>query len=241
MNEMVVKNESSALMQIISRAATDPTLDVAKLQALLAVKKEWEADEARKAFEVAMVRFKDQNIAVGKNKHVSFATSRGNTDYNHATLDNVCDLVGSALASVGISHRWETQQLEGGVIRVTCVLTHELGHSTRTSLDAIADDSGGKNRVQAIGSTVTYLQRYTLMAATGTASRDQDDDGAASEPQPAPEWPEELRNAGQAAAEKGVAAYGAWWKSQSMDVRQKYVHSKEHADFKAKASEVAPC
>jgi hypothetical protein len=31
-----------------------------------------------------------------------------------------------------------------------------------------------------MGSTVTYLERYTLLAATGIATKDQDDDGAAS-------------------------------------------------------------
>jgi hypothetical protein len=40
-----------------------------------------------------------------------------------------------------------------------------------------ADATGNKNPVQQIGSTVTYLQRYTLLAATGLATSDSDDDG----------------------------------------------------------------
>src|SRR5690606_35194749 len=65
---------------------------------------------------------------------------------------------------------------------VTCVITHELGHSERTTLSAAPDESGGKNSIQAVGSTVTYLQRYTLMAATGLAAKDMDDDGRKAEP-----------------------------------------------------------
>jgi len=39
------------------------------------------------------------------------------------------------------------------------------------------DQSGKKNNIQAIGSTTTYLQRYTLLAATGLATKEQDNDG----------------------------------------------------------------
>ena len=46
------------------------------------------------------------------------------------------------------------------------------------------DGSGGKNAIQAIGSTVSYLERYTLLAATGLATEDQDDDGRGANPVP---------------------------------------------------------
>ena len=62
---------------------------------------------------------------------------------------------------------------------VTCKITHELGHSEETSLSAPADSSGSKNAIQAIGSTITYLQRYTLLALTGLATHEQDDDAQA--------------------------------------------------------------
>ena len=39
------------------------------------------------------------------------------------------------------------------------------------------DDSGGKNPIQSIGSTITYLERYTILALTGLATKEQDDDG----------------------------------------------------------------
>jgi hypothetical protein len=51
------------------------------------------------------------------------------------------------------------------------------GHHEETTLSSSPDDSGGKNSIQAIGSAVTYLQRYTLLALTGLATREQDNDG----------------------------------------------------------------
>ena len=62
-------------------------------------------------------------------------------------------------------------------MRVTCILTHVKGHRERTSLQAGLDQSGAKNNIQALGSTVTYLQRYSLLAAVGLATREQDNDG----------------------------------------------------------------
>lgn len=173
---VATQSDAGALMQIIQRAATDKTFDVAKLEKLLEVRERWEAAEARKAFVAALNAFKASPPTVSKNKQVRFTTDRGTTEYRHATLDNVCEAIGEALSKHGLSHRWEVTQ-DKDAIRVACVLTHVLGHSERVSLEAMPDKSGSKNGIQAVGSTVTYLQRYTLLSVTGMATTDQDDDG----------------------------------------------------------------
>ena len=64
---------------------------------------------------------------------------------------------------------------------VTCRITHRMGHSEEVSMSAFKDDSGKKNAIQQVASAITYLQRYTLLAATGLATHEQqDDDGAAT-------------------------------------------------------------
>lgn len=172
---------AGALMRIIERAANDPSFDVDKLGKLLDVRERWEAAEARKAFVTALARFKAAPPTITKNKRVSFTTRDGDlTEYDHATLDQVCNAVAPALSRHGLSHRWETKQ-EAGLISVTCVLTHIDGHSERVMLQAGADASGKKNAIQQIASTVSYLERYTLLAATGLATEGQDDDGDQSD------------------------------------------------------------
>ena len=163
-------------MQMLNMAVQQGA-DLDKLEKLMALQERWEKTEARKAFVVALNAFKAAPPEIIKNKLVSFTTSKGKTEYKHATLDQVSGIIGAALAQFGISHRWEVEQPDGGKIRVTCVLTHSQGHSERVPLQANSDDSGGKNAIQGIGSTVTYLQRYTLLAATGMAVADHDDDG----------------------------------------------------------------
>ena len=147
--------------------------DLEKLEKLLELQERWEQNEARKAYTEAMAAFKANPPKIEKNKHVEF----GNTKYNHASLDNVTEKINSSLSTHGLHASWSTAQ-NGGVISVTCKITHTLGHCEETTLSASADASGGKNAIQAIGSTVTYLERYTLLAITGLATEDQDNDGA---------------------------------------------------------------
>lgn len=162
----------------------------------LAVQREWEANEARKAYVDAMAAFKaSEPLTIAKDRHVDYTTKTGHrVAYDHATIGNVVGVICAALGRHGFSHRWDTKQADGR-ITVSCVITHRLGHSEATQMTAAADDSGGKNSIQAVASTTTYLQRYTLLAAVGAATSDQeDDDGREAEP-PRPEPKADPRDA----------------------------------------------
>lgn len=136
-----------------------------------------EAREAEKAFNDAMADFKADPPVIRKDKHVSFPTGKGQTDYDHATHFSVTTAIAAALASHGLSHSWKSVQ-QDGKITVTCTIKHRLGHSESTSMEAAYDASGGKNGIQAIASAKTYLERYTLLGITGLSTQDApDDDG----------------------------------------------------------------
>lgn len=169
---------STALTPVeLLQIAVQKGVDTEQLKALMEMQREWKADQARDAFVKAMSDFRSEALSIVKKKHVSFGT----TNYKHATLAQIVEIASPALSAHGLSHRWETKQ-DGPAITVSCIITHALGHSEQCSLMAAPDDSGGKNKIQAVGSTVSYLQRYTFMAITGLAAKDQDDDGQASEP-----------------------------------------------------------
>jgi hypothetical protein len=145
---------------------------------LMDLQERWEKNEARKAFVAAMNEFKKNPPRIEKNQRVevTFKDNKGKATYNHATLDHVCDAVIESLGKHGLSHRWSFAQ-EKEWIKVTCAITHALGHSEETTLMGVADTSGSKNSIQAIASTVTYLERYTLLAACGLAAANSDNDG----------------------------------------------------------------
>lgn len=170
--EIVMGNSPAEMI----RMAVTGGADLEKLSKLLDIQERWEANEARKAFNVAMSQFKANPPKIDKDKTVKY----GNTQYNHASLANVVEKITQELSKYGLSVSWRTHQ--NGQIQVTCKISHVLGHAEETTLSAEADKSGSKNSIQAIGSTITYLQRYTLLAALGLATYDQaDDDGKSSE------------------------------------------------------------
>lgn len=163
--------------------AIEQNVSMDQLERLQTMYEKWEANEARKAFVTAMNAFKANPPAVVKNAtatpSIKAEKGGGSYSYSYATLDQVCRAVIQGLSEVGISHHWEMVQNGQplNTIAVTCILTHERGHSEETSLEGQPDQSGGKNNIQAVGSTVTYLQRYTLLAATGLAAGGTDTDG----------------------------------------------------------------
>lgn len=229
MSDQLVVQESSALMALISKAATDPNMDVAKLKELLEVKERWELGEARKAFHEAFAAFKKEATSIVRNKLISDGPLKGK---RYADLFAVVDSVVPLMSKFGLSHSWTTLKQEKEWIEVACVLTHVRGHSETRSFGGPPDTGGAKNAMQARASTLSYLQRYTLMMVTGLASSDQDDDGRGGEDEPRPDpWTDETRKSAKEAAEKG--AYAAWWKTMPKAFREAAVDTSTHADFKA--------
>lgn len=153
-------------------AALEQKADVAVLERLLDLQLKYEANEARKAYARAMAAFKSDPPRIFKDKEVSYS----NTNYRHASLGNVVEQVTQALALHGLTVAWDIDQGDKR-ISVTCAVTHTDGHSEKVTLSAGPDNSGKKNPIQQVASTVTYLQRYTLLAAVGLATEDGDNDG----------------------------------------------------------------
>lgn len=165
--------------------AVSQNADLDKLKQLMDLHERWERSEAKKAYVVAMNAFKANPPLITKNEIAKFISKdkQGNTvevEWEYSTLDHIHDAVLSELSRHGISHRWVVEQPRADTVRVTCILTHKLGHSEQTTLEGPVDHSGSKNAIQAIGSSAKYLERYTLMAATGLADKSPDTDGLAS-------------------------------------------------------------
>jgi len=151
------------------RIAVMQNADIDKLARLMELQERWERNEARKAYVAAMNAFKSNPPAILKNRHV---------DQGKEAVLRSCHarqrLPRSDPGARQARHLIPLDNEAAGRkpwIEVTCVLTHQLGHSEETTLGGPPDQTGGKNTIQAIASTVTYLERYTLLGATGLAGR----------------------------------------------------------------------
>jgi hypothetical protein len=146
------------------------------LRDLFQLKKEVEADEARKAYDMAFAAFKSESIRIVKNIEVTAGPLNGK---KYADLLAVVEALTGKLSAHGLSSSWKITKDDPQWLEVTCTIRHERGHSESVSMGGPPDAGGAKNAIQARASTVTYLQRYTLLAATGMAAGGTDTDGRA--------------------------------------------------------------
>ena len=141
------------------------------VERLMALHERYEATQARKAFDAAIAAAKLEIKPVLK-------TAVGHNAKKYADFAGIARAVDPALGKHGLYYRFRTRQEER--IVVTCVLSHRDGHSEENTLSGPPDTSGAKNAIQSIGSTLTYLQRYSLVQALGLAAADDDDGNGAN-------------------------------------------------------------
>lgn len=173
-----VSTPSAMLAQAVASGA--PIEVVSQLMTLL---KETRAEERKMAFDAALSAAKAEIPPILKNRVVDFTSAKGRTNYRHEDLGEIARTVDPILTQHGLSYRFRTEQ-DGSNVKVTCIVAHRDGYAEENSISASRDESGNKNSIQAVGSTITYLQRYTLKASLGLAVSN-DDDGRAHGTAPA--------------------------------------------------------
>lgn len=177
-----IEPQNSALanvtpMSLLQSAVASGNMDLA--ERLMSMQERWEASQARKAFDEAVSAAKAEIPAITRN-------ATGHNSKKYADFAAIAKVVDPIIGKHGLSYRFRTTQ--EGSIAVTCILSHKAGHSEETTLCGPADKSGNKNDIQAIGSTLTYLQRYSLVQMLGLAAGN-DDDGRAGSTDVAPPLP----------------------------------------------------
>lgn len=162
-----------AIHPLIAQVAAG-NITTEQLSQMMSLQERYEANEAKKAYTRAMASLKSAlPKVIHQDGKVDYTPSgKERVFYRHATLAGVVDAVVEHLTAHGFSHSFVPARLQNGHVQVTCKLTHCEGHSESCALDAVVDSSGGKNAVQAVASTVTYLERYTILALLGLATRD---------------------------------------------------------------------
>lgn len=142
---------------------------------LMDLAERWDRNQARKSFDAAIAAAKAEIPTIRKNREVDFTSQKGRTNYRHEDLAEIAKTVDPILARHGLSYRFRTTSAPNEPVTVTCIVSHRDGHCEENTLSAGRDDSGNKNSIQGVGSTITYLQRYTLKAALGLAASNDDD------------------------------------------------------------------
>lgn len=169
------QSESMALLQMVERVVMDPSLDLDRVQKVIDMKNEIEDREKERQFyaDLAAMQVSLPRVIKSKKGHNS----------NYAPLEDINDVIREPLRDHGFAVTFRIHQ-EETEIKITTILSHRSGHNVQTQLRLAPDNSGSKNDVQAVGSSISYGKRYGVCALLNISTGDDVDGG---EPVPAEE------------------------------------------------------
>lgn len=163
-----------AYAQIIERAASNPNVDVNKLEKLLDMQERVLSRRAEVAFNGAFAEMQSQLPVIAENGQIKIGNEIRS---KYALFEDINETCKPILKQHGFALTFKTAT-EKGAATVTGILMHKEGHRESTEITLEADTSGSKNSVQSIGSSISYAKRYCLCALLNITSRGEDDDGA---------------------------------------------------------------
>ncbi len=173
-----VTDVSAGLLAVIERAARDPSVDIDKMERLIAMQERVQSNRAQAAYTAALAELQAELPEI--EKRGAIRDRSGGVQSTYAKWEDVNEAIRPVLARHGFGLSFRVERTADGVA-VTGVLSHRDGHSERTTLSLPVDASGSKNNVQGYGSSVSYGKRYTASALLNLTSRDEtDDDGHAA-------------------------------------------------------------
>lgn len=177
-----VMSETAALINIIERAASNPSVDVDKMMKLLEMRERIQGEEARKAFNAAMSAAQAEMPAVVRN------AKNDQTRSKYATLEAIADAIQPIITRHGFGLSYGTGDCpKEGYYRVVCDVTHAEGGEKRYHADIPIDGAGmkgnaNKTPTHAFGSTMSYGRRYLKLLIFDIATKDDDDGNKAGAP-----------------------------------------------------------
>jgi hypothetical protein len=170
-------------MAVISRAASDPNVDVSKLERLTALYERIVANTARSAYMAALSEMQPRLPVVERHGRITITDKADRQKVIQSTpyalWDDINEAIKPVLHEHGFALSFRTGVAPDGRLTVTGVLGHKDGHQEETTMTLAHDSTGSKNSVQAVGSSTSYGKRYTAVALLNLTFRDEDDDGKA--------------------------------------------------------------
>lgn len=176
-SSLVPVSDSTAMMHMISQAATDPNVDVNKMERLWEMKKEFDALEAEKEFNIAMAEAQSEMGTVGAD------ASNPQTQSKYASYAKLDRALRPIYSKKGFSLSFNTGETPtDDSVRVLCYVSHKAGHTRTYHSDIDASGKGAKGgavmtKTHAAGSAMSYGMRYLLKMIFNVAVGEYDDDG----------------------------------------------------------------
>jgi hypothetical protein len=170
-----------SMLNFVARAVRDPSIDVAKLQVLLAMQREIVADDARLQYIRAMAAAQSEMLPVVRD------ATNDQTRSKYARLETIDAAIRPIYTKHGFTLEFDSESIDGPNERIVCFVSHTAGHSTRRQLEAAPDTIGplgkpNKTQLHGLASTVSYLRRYLTCMIFNIVLKNDDNDGNRARP-----------------------------------------------------------
>ena len=172
-----VAEYSASLLEVISRAASDPNVDIDKMERLIAMQERIQTRDAETAFNQAL------NAAQSEMRPIATNASNPQTKSRYATFDKLDRVLRPIYTAHGFSLSFdEGDSPKEEHVRVLCYVSHVCGHTRTYHRDMPADGKGAKGgdvmtKTHAAGAAGSYGARYLLKGIFNVAVGEDDEDG----------------------------------------------------------------
>lgn len=175
-------SQGEAMMNMIGSAASNPDVDVEKLERLMAMYEKTQLEEKQRVFATAMVATQSEIPVIQK------GLENKQTHSFYTDLKEIVRITKDIYTKQGLSLSFgeDDSPLEGH-IRIICDVTHINGYSKPYHLDQPLDNAGiqgnlNKTTIHAKASTISYARRYLTGMIFNLAFGEDDDGNASAEP-----------------------------------------------------------
>lgn len=162
------------MLQIIARAASDPSVDVAKMSALVDLQERLMKLSAEQRFNADLVGLQGRIPQIGKDGRIEV---KGELRSKYSRLETIDAVLRPLMQEYGFALTFDSPTLTAGAMQFQATLRHRDGHSKPYAMTLPVDSSGSKNGTQGGGSTTSYARRYLICAIFNVITRDEDNDG----------------------------------------------------------------
>lgn len=171
--------DTGALIAVIERAATNPDVDIDKMERLMAMYERIGDQKAEAAFNDAM------SEAQGRMRPISADANNPQTRSKYATYAKLDSSLRPIYTDCGFSLSFDTgEATKPEDVRVLCYVSHRAGYKRTYKVDMPADGKGAKGgdvmtKTHAMGAGMSYGMRYLLKMIFNVAVGEDDTDGNA--------------------------------------------------------------
>lgn len=169
--------DPATMVSIIERAARDESVDMDKLERLMAMHERIVAKQAEQSYTVSMAQ------AQAEMSPIAADATNPQTRSKFASYMALDRALRPIYTKHGFSLSFDTEDTDkADMVRVVCHVSHRDGHTRKHHADMPADGKGAKGgdvmtKTHATGSAMSYGMRYLLKLIFNVAVGEHDDDG----------------------------------------------------------------